>query len=262
MARTQQTLSPRDQLQQKFNSSRLNLLLVIILTVVNIVMLIGGSETMMLFSASIPYYAIAFPVILGMPELFVFGVILAVVSLVLYFLCWLLSKKRPGWLVVALVLFALDTLALAGLYLSIEEMSGIVDLAIHVLVLIYLIQGISAWSKLKKMPPEELPAETTGTGEPLPNSTPLRRADEEVKHRVLLEATRGTYRICYRRVKKVNELVINGWVYDEYEALMETHHTLEARIDGHVITASFDNITSRSYIHFDGEEVAKKMRWY
>jgi len=262
MARTQQALTPRDQLQQKYNSARVNLLLVIILTVVNVALLFGGSETMMLFSASVPYYAIAFPVVWGMPELFAFGLIVAVVSLVLYFLCWLLSKKRPGWLVAALVLFILDTMALAGLYLLIEEISGIVDLAIHVLVLVYLIQGISASAKLKKMPPEEPPAETAGTGEPLPNSTPLRRADEEVKHRVLLEATHGTYRICYRRVKKVNELVINGWVYDEYEALMDTNHTLEARIDGHVITASFDGTTSRSYIHFDGEEVAKKMRWY
>ena len=47
------------------------------------------------------------------------------------------------------------------------------------------------------------------------NDIALRRADYSVKSKTLLEATAEGYRICYRRVKSVNELVINGIVYDE-----------------------------------------------
>jgi hypothetical protein len=165
MANAQTSLTPREQLQQKFNTSRMNLLLMIILTLANVVMLIAGSDTMMLFSASIPFYAIAFPVILEMPDLFIPGVIVAFVTLLLYFLCWLLSKKRPGWLIFALVLFVLDTLAMGAMYLLIEDLSGILDVIIHIMVLVYLIQGIIASAKLKKLP-EEVPATVEPMTEP------------------------------------------------------------------------------------------------
>lgn len=260
MATTQQNMTPAGQLRQKFLTSRTNLLLMTVLTVINIVMLFLGSESMMLFSASIPYFAVAFPVVWGMQELFVAGLAVAIVIIVLYFLCWLLSKKHPGWMTVALVLFALDTLALAGLYLSIGEVSGIMDVLFHIWVLFYLFQGVSSAAKLKKLPPEEL-AESGERPSEMENSVPKRRAEEDVKHRVLLECEHGTHRICYRRVKRVNELVINGWVYDEYEAMMEMAHVLTACIDGHIIEVGFDG-HSWSYCRVDGEEVAKKMRLY
>ena len=53
-----QNLSTREQLQQKFNTSRMNLLLMMVLTVVNVVLFFTGSDSMMLFSASIPYFAV------------------------------------------------------------------------------------------------------------------------------------------------------------------------------------------------------------
>ncbi len=265
MANIQTDLTPREQQQQNYNKARSNLLLMIVLTAVNIVLLIAGSDSMLLFSASIPYFAVAFPVILEMPELMMAGVIVAVISLLLYLLCWIFSKKRSGWMVVALVLFILDTVAMAFFYILAEEVGGLLDVIFHVWVLVYLIQGIISGAKLKKLPPEEetVPEEPAEGETAAPRqSSPIRRADEEVKHRVLLEVTQGTYRICYRRVKRVNELVINGWVYDEYEALMETGHTLTAYLDGHCIQAVFDDRTSQSRIFFDENEVARKMRLY
>lgn len=267
MAATQQNMTPAGQLRQKFMTARTNLLMMTILTAVNIVMLMLGSESMMLFSASIPYYAVAFPVAWGIQELFVVGLIVAIIIIALYFLCWLLSKKHPGWLIVAMVLFVLDTLALAGLYLSVGEVSGILDVLFHIWVLFYLFQGIISASKLKKMPTDSLaemdaePVEVETASVELVNSVPKRRADEDVKHRVLLECEHGTYRICYRRVKRINELVINGYVYDEYEALMELEHILSANLDGHRIEVGFDG-RGWSFCRFDGEEVAKKMRLY
>ena len=71
-------------------------------------------------------------------------------------------------------------------------------------------------------------------------SQPLRQADRDVKCRVLLEKNVSGYQICYRRVKLVNELVINGMVYDEHKALLEFPHELYAKINGHHIMAGYE----------------------
>ena len=90
--------------------------------------------------------------------------------------------------------------------------------------------------------------------------TGLRRADTTVKHRVLLEATVYGYRICYRRVRKVNELVVNGIVYDEMKAVVEFPHDLTVTLDGHRIHAGLDE-DDLSYIIVDGQRIAEKKRW-
>ena len=88
---------------------------------------------------------------------------------------------------------------------------------------------------------------------------PLRRADRSVKVRILLEARAEKYEICYRRVKSVNELVINGIVYDEKKGVLEFPHNLSAVVDGHTIEAGLSD-DSYSYIMFDGECLANKQR--
>jgi hypothetical protein len=90
--------------------------------------------------------------------------------------------------------------------------------------------------------------------------TPLRTAAKDVKCRILLEQAVGTYRICYRRVGKTNELMVNGMVYDDMTATLEGEHELTATVDGHDIRVGLDN-TNHSYVTFDGETVAKKIRW-
>ena len=92
------------------------------------------------------------------------------------------------------------------------------------------------------------------------SDTPLRTAARDVKCRILLEYTVGGYRICYRRVKRTNELVINGQVYDEYVALVEHEHTLFATLDGHTYAVGTTN-SQRMFIEVDDQIVAKKMRW-
>ena len=85
------------------------------------------------------------------------------------------------------------------------------------------------------------------------------RADRSVKSKILLEATVKKYNICYRRVKSVNELVINGIVYDEKKGIIEFQHNLSAVIDEHTIEAGYDD-NSYSYIIFDGKRIAEKRR--
>lgn len=89
----------------------------------------------------------------------------------------------------------------------------------------------------------------------------LRKADDNVKHRVLLETDELGHHICYRRVKRINELVIDGYVYDDVEMLIENAHALNAVIAGHKIQVGFDGDIN-SYLRIDGETVLKKKRFY
>lgn len=90
-------------------------------------------------------------------------------------------------------------------------------------------------------------------------STPLGYAKQSVKGRVLLEAKFKGYEICYYRVNHINELIINGKVYDEKKALVEFEHELSATVDSHTIDAGLDE-ESFSYIKFDGKTIAVKKR--
>jgi hypothetical protein len=87
----------------------------------------------------------------------------------------------------------------------------------------------------------------------------MRHAKQSVKMKILLEAKVEEYNICYRRVKSVNELVINGAVYDERKGIIEFAHNLSAVVGGHTIEAGLDD-RNYSYIVYDGCRVAEKRR--
>lgn len=91
------------------------------------------------------------------------------------------------------------------------------------------------------------------------NSTILRNSDPDKKHRVLLKAQVQGYEIVYRRIRSVNELVINGLVYDEKKGIIEFAHRLTASVGSHIIEAGL-NEDSYSYILFDGTEIKRKKR--
>lgn len=169
---TNQTLSPREILESKYKSSRLNLLIVVALTAVNMVMLLTNSDRYFLFSAFIPYMTTFFGMMMcgKFPaefygedyasavfldqSFFISMIVIAVFILVLYLLSWLLSKKhKVGWLVFALVLFSVDTLCLLFMGGNLSE--NIVDILFHAFVIYELSSGIRAHSKLKKLSVEE-----------------------------------------------------------------------------------------------------------
>lgn len=255
------TMSPRAAVEKKYAIARHNLLLMMILTVVNIILYIAGSDTMMLFSATVPYLAAGIGIESQYGPMLAVGMIIAVICLALYLLCWIFSKKHFAWMITAAVMFGLDTLAMAGLYLLMGEVSGILDAVIHVWVMYYLIMGAVNGYKLKNMP-AEIPAEfsvETETSASQPNTAYMRLADMDTKARILLEEEVLGHRVCYRRVKRVNELVIDGYVYDDVEMLVETAHSLNANVDGHQIQVGFDGATS-SYLRVDGETVKRKTR--
>ncbi len=151
-----------EYLLKQVAGARSSLLIVLVFTVVNLAMLLADSGTYFLFSASVPYYLTAFGMGMdmglgssGIGTFTLVGLGISAVALVWYLLCWLLSKKRPGWLVAALVAFVLDTLALLGLSLAFDMLAdNVMDFVFHAWVVVELIQDISANGKLKKLPAE------------------------------------------------------------------------------------------------------------
>lgn len=278
-------VTPREELENKFRASRSNLLFAIIVTAINILLTIIGTDFYFLFSITTPFILVSTGMYLcGMfpdeyyadlgdytpfdSSLFVVLLVLALVLLSFYFIVWLFSAKhKTGLLIAALVLFIGDTLfAFSFLGISFD---CLIEMLFHAWIIYYLVIGITSSRKLKKLPPDEPTTDEAQniTEDPenseAVSSSHIRVAEENAKHRVLLEVkaedTPFGKRVCYRRVGKVNELVIGNYVYDEYEALMEMPHTLRATIDGHMVEASLDNM-SRSVIKIDGVAVAKKMR--
>lgn len=272
------TKSKPNNLETKYNSSINNLLLVVVFSLVNIVLLVTNADTYFLFSAFIPYFAADYGMYFcGMyPEEYYYDVpdmvfedksllwatiAIAAACLLIYLLCWFLAKKKKiGAVIFALVIFVIDTIAM--LWITGFSMESIVDIVIHIWVVSYLVIAIVTYFKMKKLPEEVLEADeeiNEADVELMHNSKVLRMADNEVKSRVLLEAEVPGYRIVYRRVKKTNELIVNGKVYDEYEALIEFPHTLTAMVDSHKIAVQYDD-SNHMYIIFDGEQLAKKIR--
>ncbi|MBQ9785480.1 MAG: hypothetical protein IJW29_08255 [Clostridia bacterium] len=285
------TLSPRQKFERRYKTGRIDLLVIVILSAINLV-LVPTLDAYFLFSAFLPTFLVTLGKLLcgKLPEEYYEGgkesyeffdtsflvvmIVLAVIIVGLYLLAWIMSKKHGiGWLIFALVFFSVDTVAMFVL----GDLSSLfIDIAFHAAGIVGLAQAIHAQIRLKEMG-DEIPVPTTPDTDPnggvaafasedafvratapTPDSTPIREADLGVKARILLEADVLGHKVCYRRVKKVNELIVDQYVYDEKKMTLEFRHTLAATVDGHAIEVGFDG--SYSYIALDGQTVKQKLR--
>lgn len=172
-------LTPREALESRYSSARGNLLFLLIASVVNIFLLLINADIYLLFAASVPYYIVMFgmafcglldvdgetaaegAVYLDKNFLYV-AVVIAIIVLTVYLLCWIFSKAhKVGWLIAALIMFSMDTLVTV-VFIFIDP-TNFLDVIIHGFVIFYLVSGISAHYKLKKLPPEEPAPEVTDT---------------------------------------------------------------------------------------------------
>jgi len=140
-----------------FKRARGNLLLVVAFTVINLILMAAGSNFYLLFSATVPglvYIATWYSAV---------GLIAALAITAVYLVCYLLSKKYRVFILVAMILFAVDTAIFLFLLFEIMaaatfEFMFLVELAFHAWILFYLITGTVAWAKLRKVTAGELEA--------------------------------------------------------------------------------------------------------
>ena len=159
----QKNVNPVDKnspeyLLKQIAGGRYSLLLILIFTVVNLVLLLVDSDRYFLFSASVPYYFTAFGIGMdsalsgGIGTFTITALVISLLILAVYLLCWILSKKRTGWLTAALVLFCVDTVGL--LFLSyIFETSNLLDFLLHAWAICSLANGVYCAGKLKRSAP-------------------------------------------------------------------------------------------------------------
>lgn len=87
------------------------------------------------------------------PVFLAIAIVVCVLIVAVYIMCWYLSQKRFGWTIVALVLFSADTLYLISNGFSVDFL---IDYAFHIWVMASLILGIVSHNKLKSLPDEPL----------------------------------------------------------------------------------------------------------
>lgn len=133
-----------------YNTARANLLLVVVFTAVNLVLTLVSADMYFLFSATVPQFILSLGYAMENSVLLTVCAVIAFLGCGVYLLCWLLSKKHRAWMVVSLVLFALDTLV--SLWMLTLDTSMLIDVAIHGWVLYYLITGTVAVVKMKNNP--------------------------------------------------------------------------------------------------------------
>ena len=145
--------------QNKYAVARVNLLLMSILTVANVILFALGSDTYLLFSASIPMY---------LPILFVESLvtyaILGVILTLPYLALWFFSKKSRGCMIGALVLFSLDCIVMLYFAIGPYFADWIIDIVFHAWVMYYLIMGVVHGNEAGKEP-EFVPLDTVLTPE-------------------------------------------------------------------------------------------------
>ena len=126
----------------KYNNSRLSILLLFIFSVINIFS-ISTLGTYFLFSAYLPQVLISLAYL--DPSLTPVMVILSILYILPYLLCYIFSKKKAGWMVAALALFSVDSLVFLidfFAYLAAGDLSFIIDLIFRIYVLASLIIGV------------------------------------------------------------------------------------------------------------------------
>jgi hypothetical protein len=150
----------RQTLLRRIAISRGNLLLMTVLTIANIVAYWFDWSFRLPFSAFLPYtifdFGYYFSVEFSDLTLLYAGIVLSAMVLLLYFLGYILSKNRPGWLTAMLAMYIFDTIVMIFLYITVFYFDGsmILDVLFHAWVLYYLINGVLAVKKLKNLPEE------------------------------------------------------------------------------------------------------------
>ena len=148
--------SPEYQ-ENLIRTGRTALIGVVILTVLNLVLLLTDSDRYLLFSISVPYFLTVLGQIMDENLLSgsytVTALVISVVVLALYVVCFVLSKKRPGWLTAGLVLFCVDTAALIVFVFTLtgSPESFFMDFVFHVLIIVELAMAVKGNKKLKAL---------------------------------------------------------------------------------------------------------------
>lgn len=160
---------------KRYQLARTNLMIMIAFTVVNLVIALAQMDFYFLFKAFLPEL-----IINALWETApAAGIGIAVLLVGFYVLCWVLSKKRKGWMTAALVFFAADVavmLSFVTIYFVNESFEAdiLIDILFEGYVLVCLISGVRAARAIDNASAEE----------PIPVRS-LKEDTTEIEHSIL-----------------------------------------------------------------------------
>lgn len=144
-------LTERERCEVRFGSGRVNLLAMLIITVANIGFFIFGKSYLVPFSASIPYYAVAYGYLPGYLSSTI-GWLIAFSFLMACIVCWVRAKDDWRWLIGGFALVTIDSIALFWLLSQNLAISFWPDIIFHAWMMYYLSIGVRYGRKLERMP--------------------------------------------------------------------------------------------------------------
>jgi|GEM_PF-3080229 len=152
------------QQAQKFSKARNNLFAIVLFSAINMAISLFDSSIRFLFSATTPELFLGFGRLFseetGNLLFLIVGLVLALVVIGFYLVCWILSERKRAFMLVALIAFCTDTLlfiVLVILNASFDgfDVSSMIETAIYGWILFSLVSGTMAWSKLRGISAEE-----------------------------------------------------------------------------------------------------------
>lgn len=234
------------------NRGRYNLIFLVITSIINIFTISSGSSLTLPYSSAISNYAVAFG-FGGDATVRILGLIIACTVLLAFMICYLLSKTKPTYLVIAFSLVAADTIALLVISASsgnIGNLYVILDILIHLLVLVYLSKAVKAFNTLQKLG-EDLNSVSSAHNEDQneivsdnncenieseesfneeENNKPIRKFENDDETPLVCGEYEGLKISAY--MQEANALlVINGYVCDELETAYLNEFQLRAIVN-------------------------------
>lgn len=82
----------------------------------------------------------------------IYGIVMALIGVLGYFICWALAKKHPAALLIGTVFFGVDCALLVLNTVLTMDFSMAIDILLHAYIMYTMVQGVIANSKLKKLP--------------------------------------------------------------------------------------------------------------
>jgi len=207
------------------------------------------------------------------------GIAVALFAVGAFLLCYVLSRRYKAFMLVAFILFLLDTLFLGFMTLTnldLFEIGDIIDIGFHIWVLIYLGMGIKAWSDLRKFP--NAPKSVQVSVEPMRYDDVQGDVESKTEQRAEIRIEKvdtlplGEYSgegetlatqsysemdIAVCRYEQIFILVINGIVYAENREEASCRE-LSAVINGEKIKAVVDS--ESIYLFVNGNMILQKKK--
>lgn len=168
----------KTRLRITINKGRYYILFMVLLSVANIFMITTKNGTMMPYSSAISNNAVAIGLNIseqtGNSSVRILGLIIACAVLLILMICYILSKNKSQYLVIASALIAADTIVLLVTSIfsnAVTSFYTLLDLLVHVLAFIFIIFAIRASKEL-----HSISKETNGSAE---EKTPSEEEEEE-----------------------------------------------------------------------------------